>query len=74
MWIGIFIKHLPLQTEPFPKNPVLHLHTKEPLLLVQSPLGEHGFAKHSFISKKDNHQSVYSVCIVLQLMCVRSTT
>ena len=42
-----------LHIVPFPLNPVLHLQSNEPLLFMQSPLGEHGSVKHSLISEKN---------------------
>jgi hypothetical protein len=53
---NIIRKHIPLQTKPFPENPVLHLHMNEPWLLVHSPLGEHGSFKHSLTSEKQRQK------------------
>jgi hypothetical protein len=61
----ILMEYVLRQLKPFPENPVLHSQPKAPLVLVQIPLGEHGFVKHSLISKnKIIINQIYSVCIV----------
>jgi hypothetical protein len=59
----ILMEYVLRQLKPFPENPVLHSQPKAPLVLVQIPLGEHGFVKHSLISKnKIIINQIYNVC------------
>ena len=41
-----------MHTNPVPSNPSLQVQVKLPLMFWQSALTEHGFDKHSFVSKR----------------------
>ena len=41
-----------VQFNPFPENPSLHSHSKDPSLSIQLALAAHGLTKHSSISIK----------------------
>ena len=44
---------LPLHTNPVPLNPSLQIQVKLPILFSHTALVEHGFDRHSFVSKQD---------------------
>ena len=47
------LRHLiPPHVSPFPVNPVLHVHVKDPRVLSHIAFESQGLLRHSFISKK----------------------
>ena len=42
---------IPVQVVPFPENPLLHVHWKDPSVLLHVASLEHGDEAHSFISR-----------------------